>query len=721
MTATAMARLRALTLATLVGAVLFVAGYLLVAGTGAFSHPSLSSAIAMVVISLACPLMPLVTSLPRRDCQFLAIPFVLAVAFSWGVPYALPLTVAVCLLSILMARPSMIEALFALGRDVLALMMAGFVAGIGGGMSRLLPGTLSGLLTCVVAAGSYVVFLTLIEGMRSAIVRERSIVGGLKAVTRYTWMGAAAQAFLTPIVTTIVQISPWLSVLAMVPLLAVHYSAIGSRRNAHAARHDKLTGLANRFLLTEVLNTAVAEADEAHQLAFLLLDMDNFKDVNDALGHSVGDEVLVEIAHRLTAELGSEALEISRLGGDEFALAVKVADEQGAMAVAERVSGALSAPYVHDGEQLIDVDASIGVALAPLHAHTGEALFARGDIAMYQAKRDKTGIALFDPEGDSPTVSRLGIVGSLRRALEDKELYLDYQPKINLHTRRIMGVEALVRWRHPSGVTIPPDSFIPAAERSGLMPKITDAILDMALEEVRNWRRHGFEVPVAVNVTSTDLLEPGFVEELRDKLIHYRIPASHLTLEVTERVLAGDLARARSVMVRLNKLGVKMAMDDFGTGWSSLLMLRSLPVSEVKLDRSFVSRAVDSEMDRAIVAKVTELCHALELVVVAEGVETEQVLDRLVRLGCDEAQGWHVATPMSPEEVMIWSASYLADNGLEGPGVPRQGGPGVSSAAASAAATLAALAGGTNFTLPMPARDHFFEERALPANGPTTT
>lgn len=292
-------------------------------------------------------------------------------------------------------------------------------------------------------------------------------------------------------------------------------------------------------------------------------------------------------------------------------------------------------------------------------------------------------------EPTNPTVVIDGVEASLLDALAEGQLYLDYQPKISLKTRRIAGVEAFVRWRHPAGKSVSPGLFIPAAEKAGLMPQITDAILDMALAEVRGWRRKGFEVPVAVNVTTSDLLKPGFVSYLESKLAEHRTPASHLTLEITEAGLGSDFAEARRVMVEVSRLGVHLALDDYGIGMSSLFVLRSLPISEVKLDREFVSIAVESDDDRALVTKVIELCHVLNLSVVGEGVETDQLLDRLTHLGCDDAQGWYVGKPMSPDEVMVWSADYLRANDL-GDLLPHQGG--VLTSAASAAAALAALA-----------------------------
>ncbi len=339
-----------------------------------------------------------------------------------------------------------------------------------------------------------------------------------------------------------------------------------------------------------------------------------------------------------------EAHVVARLGGDEFAFLHSVSGPEDALALGEQVAVALRDPYRHESGQLVDIDASVGIALAPEHGDDLEVLFSRADVAMYVAKRENRGHGAVRPARPAAaSISRLGILGSLRRALDDDELYLDFQPKVDLGTRALVGVEALVRWRHPSGVLVLPDEFIPAAEHSGLMPRLTERVLDLALKQAHEWRAIGLDVPVAVNVSLRDLLQPEFCDRLVDMLRQYEVPPTNLTLEVTERVLAGDLAQARNSMVRLHKLGVGLSMDDFGTGWSSLLMLRALPVTEVKLDRSFVSRALDSEMDLAIVAKVTELAHALGLTVVAEGVETMPVLNRLADLGCDQAQGWHVA------------------------------------------------------------------------------
>lgn len=439
--------------------------------------------------------------------------------------------------------------------------------------------------------------------------------------------------------------------------------------------------------LARLVDEALAAVVD-RKLAIVLFDLNSFRETSSSLGHVLANQLLRLVAARLVSN--HPAATVIGLGGDEFVLLAEVDDRAAALDFAVAVAAAFDSPFLPDSEHSIVLSAAIGVAVGSGgdSGDSGASLVNGAESAMYEAKRERNGVVVFEAEQAHPTGALSEMIASLHEALENGDLYLDYQPKIGLETRRIAGVEALVRWRHASG-NISPAQFIPAAERAGLMPRITDAILEMALAEVREWRRKGFEVPVAVNLSTADLLEPGFVEGLSEKLARHRIPSSHLTLEVTERVLANDLGSARTVMGEISRLGVKMALDDFGTGWSSLLGLRTLPVSEVKLDRSFASLAIESDQDRSLVAKVVELCHTLELTVVAEGVETEQVLEQLTRIGCDEAQGWHVGKPMSPDQVMVWSADYLAANNLADLGLPRQG---VLTAAASAAAALAALA-----------------------------
>jgi diguanylate cyclase (GGDEF)-like protein len=625
--------------------------------------------------AIAGPLLPRLTNwVCVAEARTWPVPFILAMLFAWGLPAAIVLLVASSVVGAVVSRRPFAALGYAIGRQSLALVGAALVALMLSHDAPDVPGIVQpsnvrGLVVCLLAGGAFLVVDIVLDGVRRAVLYARSVAGGISGAVRARALVGAAHIALAPMFALVMNVSPWLTWLVFVPVISLHRSATSSRENAWAARHDDLTGLANRHHFATVAGAMIAESRSrleegrrpARHAAMLLLDLDGFKDVN-------------EVARRL-ADRFDDAKVLARLGGDEFALLFAVADIDEAKRIARRVYDVLAEPYLHDGITMVDVDASIGVAVAPDHANHPETLFARADAAMYRAKRRKTCVEVYEP-ASQPTVSRVGIIGSLRRALEESELFLEYQPKVSLATRRVVGVEALVRWRHPSGVIVPPDDFIPAAERSGLMPKLTDAVLRMALADVRAWRRNGIEVPVSVNISAMDMMMPGFIDSIAGKLAEYRVPARHLTLEVTERVLVHDLPRARDIMVKLNKLGIRLAIDDFGTGWSSLLMLRTLPVCEVKLDRSFVSRAVDSDVDRAIVAKATELAHALELTVVAEGVETEQILDRLARLGCDEAQGWHVARAMSAEELMGWSAAYLATlaNDEVWRGVPQQKG-----------------------------------------------
>ncbi|MFV0457447.1 MAG: putative bifunctional diguanylate cyclase/phosphodiesterase [Actinomycetales bacterium] len=583
--------------------------------------------------------------------------FGLALLFAMDFLPALLLVSACAIASGLAYRRHWSDTLFMWCRDALALLVATIVAHLlvetGDHRGLVDMATTQGMLTGLLCGAVFFTISYLMEGIRRGLEVGRVGEVVLRVATIRAPVGAA-QTVMAVMIALLVQVTPWWTSLGLVPVFVLHYALSTSRRHLLASRRDPLTGLMNRSRLEVLLDSACEELSHDQQLALVLLDLDHFKYVNTVLGHPTGDEVLCAVAQRLERAF-RDAMAVARLGGDEFAILVAVRDEAEARSIGERVAAVLAEPYRHESNHLVDVNASIGIALAPQHGRTMADLFSHADAAMYASKDAKTGLTLYSTTMASPTVSRLGIVGSLRRAIENDEFYLDFQPKISLKTRRMVGVEALVRWRHPSGQLVPPDEFIPAAERSGIMPELTDLVLRMALKEIWQWRRHGIEVPVAVNVTSTDLLKPGFVDKLTTMLHEFQVPATNLTLEVTERVLTGDLAGARAVMVELNKMGVRLAMDDFGTGWSSLLMLRSLPVTEVKLDRSFVA-GIESDLDRAIVSKVTELAHALDLVVVAEGVETSQVMDRLLRLGCDEAQGWYIARPMPGSALLEWAS-----------------------------------------------------------------
>ena len=440
-------------------------------------------------------------------------------------------------------------------------------------------------------------------------------------------------------------------------------------RLAHQTTHDALTALPNRVLLQDRTAQALsAAARTGATVAVLLLDLDRFKEVNDTFGHAYGDNLLSQVAQRLAATL-RDADTAARLGGDEFAiLAVGLADAQAVDQVAGRVLAALDEPFCVDGV-VLDVEASIGVALSPQHGSTVEDLLRCADVAMYTAKAGKLGIAFYDPDQDQLTPARLALLGDLRRALDaPDQLALHYQPKVDISTGELVGAEALLRWTRPGVGLVPPAEFIPVAEGTGLIHKLTSYVLDGALEQAHSWLLAGHRIPVAVNLSTRCLLDqspPGQVGRL---LSLHGVPADLLRLEITESAIMADPARAVSVLQRLADQGVRLSLDDFGTGYSSMSYLKRLPVDELKVDRSFVTDMRSSDGDTLLVRSVIELGHNLGLHIVAEGVEDADTLDALGDLGCDIAQGYHLACPMPARQFDEWLDSVQLSTAESLPG-----------------------------------------------------
>ena len=481
--------------------------------------------------------------------------------------------------------------------------------------------------------------------------------GGLPTVARTALVrqGLVAVALLgiAPLVCVVADAEPVLLPLFAIPLIALDSTLWIARARAEEQLRDPLTGLPNRQWLLERIWTALDDAERiGARAALMLIDLDRFRSVNDTLGHLAGDRLLLQIADRLRLALPRGA-EAARLGGDEFAVLLPVADSTtSATRVARGLVAALSSPLDLDGLTLV-LEASAGVAVFPDHALDAEGLLRRADVAMYQAKRDRTGVEVYESKRDSNTPDRLGLLGDLRRALDAQEVELHYQPKVRFDGQ-VAGLEALVRWVHPERGKVPPDEFIAIAESSGLMPHLTEYVLETALAQVARWRAQGLHVPVAVNVSPRDVHTPGFAGSVAARLARHGVPAGALQLEITEHVLLEDPQRAADTLAALTRHGVKMSLDDFGTGYSSLVHLRRLPVSELKIDRSFVARlAVDAE-DAEIVRCTVDLAHSLGLLVVAEGVEDDETWERLRDLGCDAVQGWLVAAAMPADETTAW-------------------------------------------------------------------
>ncbi len=464
---------------------------------------------------------------------------------------------------------------------------------------------------------------------------------------------------LSPLIVVVTDASWPLIPLLLLPLFLVYKTATISREKEQAALHDALTGLPNRKRLVEQMTTAgEVSTRTGRPMALCLLDLDRFKEINDTLGHHTGDRLLEIAANRLARAVRPEDT-VARLGGDEFAVLLpEVADADGALDAAERIRAVLTEPYHLDGMTL-QVETSIGVALHPQHTDNVPRLLQLADVAMYQAKEDRTGVEIYRPERDIHTPDRLDLLGSVRRAIENGELIMHFQPTVSFPGGRPVGVEALVRWDHPERGLVYPDAFLDLVEQSGLMRHLTHIALAKSLAQVAEWWRSGIELTVSVNVSVRDLTDTSFATVVADLLRANDLPARALKLEITEHVLMADPGRMTAALDSLDRLGVDLSLDDFGTGYSSLVHLRRLPVSEIKVDRSFVQRMTSDADDAVIVRSIVDLAHSLGLRVVAEGVETVDTWRALQALGCDLAQGYLISRPLPGDELTRWLEQHF--------------------------------------------------------------
>lgn len=421
----------------------------------------------------------------------------------------------------------------------------------------------------------------------------------------------------------------------------------------HQALHDGLTGLANRMLFAQWVENSLNNRRTGERVAIMLMDLDGFKDINDTLGHHTGDSILKEVGGRVLAAVGPARL-AARLGGDEFAFVIPAAGgPEEVIAVAWEIIESVSRPVAIDG-LVLELRASIGVAMAPQHGTDSATLLRRADVAMYSAKSAKRGVAAYDHEIDQYTKRRLILATELRRAMDEGDLEVWYQPVAQMDTAEIRGLEALLRWRHRELGSVSPNEFIPIAEQSGLIEPLTWWVLESALRELNHWGREGYELTMAVNVSARSLLGPEAVDRLGRMLSDIGVAAGDLTLEITESLMLIDPDGSERLLTQLAGLGVKIAIDDFGTGYSSLSRLKRLPVNTVKIDRSFVASMHDDEGDEAIVRATIELARNMGHSVIAEGVEQQQTWDRLLEMGCDQVQGYLLAAAMPSEDCRRW-------------------------------------------------------------------
>ncbi len=428
------------------------------------------------------------------------------------------------------------------------------------------------------------------------------------------------------------------------------------QRLEHLATTDTLTNLANRALWYDRLTQAIASAQRSkRQVALMLLDLNHFKMVNDTLGHPAGDELLRHVAHRLRGAL-RDTDTLARLGGDEFSIILPDCDDPHAASteVARKVLGCFHEPFSLQESDDIYLGASIGIVFYPDHGNDADSLVSRADIAMYSAKRGDAGYFFYDPGSDADAAEELQLSGWLRKALPRGEFELHFQPKVEIATGQVCGVEALLRWRHPERGLIMPSDFIPIAEQNGMITPITDWVLVQALEQCKRWRESGLSVPVAVNMSARLFQNRRLAERVEQALAQVGVDGACLEIEITENMLMADVEHGNQILGRLSDCGITVAIDDFGTGYSSLSYLKRLPIRTVKIDKSFILDMGENDNDAVIVRSIVDLGHNLGFKVVAEGVETLEAWQLLEILGCDAAQGYYISRPATSEAITGW-------------------------------------------------------------------
>ncbi|MHA7684054.1 putative bifunctional diguanylate cyclase/phosphodiesterase [Cupriavidus sp. PET2-C1] len=629
--------------------------------------------------------------------------FIAMLAFHLPIPlgYDLPITVA----SLLIAIASSALALWLVGRETLpwrrlaggALLIGSGVAGMhytGMAALRMVPGIhyIPSLfvLSVVIAVAASGAALWIAFNLRRESVWVRPLRAGASvvmgsAIAGMHYTGMAAAEFPIGVVCGAARDgmdAGWLAVVIIVVTLAVLAIALitsvldmrleartamlaislaeANQELTYLALHDNLTKLPNRLLLEDRLEQAIQGATrEKSRFALMFMDLDGFKAVNDAYGHPIGDQLLVEVARRIGANVRSQDT-IARLGGDEFVLLASVSEPADAATLAEKVLSAIREPFQVAGREL-RVSSSIGIAMYPGDGERQHDLLTNADAAMYHAKAlGRNTICFFEASMNANVHEQLQLVQDMRMALERRELILQYQPKLTAPSGPIVGVEALVRWMHPTRGLIAPDQFIPLAEKTGLIVPIGDWILDEACRQMRAWRNEGRpEWTMAVNLSALQFRHASLIATVRDTLARHALEPRCLTLEVTESTAMRDADASLQILQQLHDMGVRISIDDFGTGYSSLLYLKRLPASELKIDRGFIRDLSRDTEDAAIVSAIVALGRTLNLNIVAEGVETAKQQEFLTRLGCDSLQGFLLGRPMSAANLI---ASLSDDN-----------------------------------------------------------
>jgi diguanylate cyclase (GGDEF)-like protein len=505
----------------------------------------------------------------------------------------------------------------------------------------------------MVGAGAFFLVNTGVVGVAVSLYQGVPVSRYFRKDAGFVAITGGVMLLLAPIVIAATAYSVVLVPLCLAPVVAIYNATWQSARSAHEARHDSLTGLPNRTAFHDAVVLAIQS--ERRQACLMLIDLDRFKDVNDTLGHRYGDLLLQQVAERFRRELGDEDV-IARLGGDEFAVLCTGTSRAQSLLVANRLADSLREPFELE-QMVVDTQASIGIAVLPDHGAGIEVLLQKADVAMYRAKETHTGVALYDERHDHHSPAKLALTVELRAALDRDEIAVWYQPELDLHTQKVLAVEALVRWQHPQLGLLLPTSFVNMSEHTNLIKPLTQKVIELSLAQLAQWRAMGFDIAVAVNISAQVLVDQDFTERVLLALEHAGVPPNRLKLEVTESTLMADPVMARSVLQQLDRSGVEIAIDDFGTGYSSLAYLADLPVSAVKIDQSFVAGMADGSSETIIVSSTIDLAHHLRLRAIAEGVEDESLLPGLALLGCDGAQGYAICRPLDGAATTRWLES----------------------------------------------------------------
>lgn len=511
------------------------------------------------------------------------------------------------------------------------------------------------------AALVYFVVNNALAGTAIALAQDVAVLKFLRQDLEFQAVSAFVLLALAPIVVGAADFSLALIPLVALPLAAVWLAGKQAIKSEHQALHDSLTGLPSRLLYMDRTAQAIrlSARDPLQSPAVMVLNVDRLKEINDTLGHDSGDALILQIGKRICGA-ARDSDTIARLGGGEFAiLAPGIQTRAGAAQLAQRFVDSLEDAF-ELGEMALAASASIGIALYPEDGEDSDTLLRKADIALNQAKERHAPFQIYAPERDQHSTRRLRLMADLRGAIENGEVVSFYQPKADMLTRNVVGVESLARWIHPELGLIPPNHFITLAEHSGLMKILTMSVLNDSAAQWARWREEGYELTMAVNLSAQNLLDPNLIQGVDDVLRRHNMPAESLELEITESCIMSDARRSMKTLASLHELGLKLAIDDYGTGYSSLAYLKDLPVDILKIDRSFISSLGEDPSNTAIVRSTISLGHNLDLSLVAEGVEDEDTWQRLVDLDCDLAQGYYLSRPVPGGELTPLLAATAA-------------------------------------------------------------